>query len=61
MPWRRNFERAVDGGDIECMVRLGFWYTVGEGLEINYAKANDLFEQAADSGDVESMRLLGHL
>ena len=48
----RLFERAVELGDVDAMVRLGVLYEEGgTGVKMNKKKANKLFGIAADRGD----------
>ena len=55
----RNYERAIAGGSTEAMIYLSKMYALGEGLEIDREKADELLRQAAEKGNPVACFILG--
>ncbi|MBO4473113.1 MAG: sel1 repeat family protein, partial [Clostridia bacterium] len=55
----KNYEKAIAGGSTEALVYLSKMYAVGEGVEIDRAKADSLLAEAADKGNPTACFILG--
>ena len=55
----KNYEKAIAGGSTEALVYLSKMYAVGEGVEIDRAKADDLLLTAAEKGNPTACFILG--
>jgi TPR repeat protein len=45
------YRRAVELGNVDAMVRLGYLYATGSGVKLDKKKAEELYRAAADRGD----------
>ena len=52
-------KRAVELGDVDAMVFLGFLYATGSGVKLDKKKAEQLYRMAADRGDAVAQSNLG--
>jgi Flp pilus assembly protein TadD len=57
---RKPLQAAVDRGEPEAMVNLGYMYARGHGVRSDPAYALQLYRRAADSGDGEGMNAVGY-
>ena len=55
----KNYEKAIEGGSTEALVYLSKMYAVGEGVEIDRVKADDLLLKAAEKGNPTACFILG--
>ena len=55
----KHYEKAIAGGSTEAMVYLSKMYALGEGVERDRAKADDLLMQAAEKGNPTACFILG--
>lgn len=56
-----NLTRQAQKGDIQAQNELGHMYYVGDGVQIDYGKAEVWFRKAAEKGDADSQFMLGGL
>jgi TPR repeat protein len=57
---RKSLQTAVDRGEPEAMVNLGYMYARGHGVRSDPAFALQLYRRAADTGDGEGMNAVGY-
>jgi len=55
------FKRAVELGDVDAMINLGFLYENGSGVKLDKKKAERLYRAAADRGDATAQFNIGVL
>jgi hypothetical protein len=55
------YRRGVELGDVDAMMRLGFFYETGSGVKLDKKKAERLYRMAADRGDAVAQFNLGLL
>jgi len=55
------YRRAVELGNVEAMVKLGFLYDTGSGVKLDKKKAERLYRAAADRGDAVAQSNFGIL
>jgi tetratricopeptide (TPR) repeat protein len=55
------YRRAVELGNVDAMVKLGFLYQNGSGVKLDKKKAERLYRAAADRGDAFAQSNLGIL
>jgi TPR repeat protein len=53
------YEQSCNRGDAAACTYLGLFYTTGEGVKLNYYRANELFEKACSAGYAAGCTELG--
>ena len=53
--------REAQKGDVQAQNKLGHMYYIGDGVQIEYGKAEVWFRKAAEKGDADSQFMLGGL
>ena len=55
----KNYEKAIAGGSTEALVYLAKMYALGEGVEIDRVRSNQMMHQAAEKGNPTACFILG--
>lgn len=55
----RNYEKAIAGGNGDALVYLSKMYAVGDGVEVDRAKSDELLSLAAEKGNPTACFILG--
>ncbi len=55
------YAQASDLGDVQASSSLGYMYMVGEGVDVDMAKARLYLERAVDGGETKAMCNLGNI
>lgn len=56
-----SLTRQADKGDIRAQNELGHMYYMGDGVQVDYSKAQGWFRKAAEKGNADSQFMLGGL
>lgn len=56
MKW---YHKAADQGHTEAQIQLGYGYSTGEGVELDYAVGMKWYRKAAEQGDAQGQYMLG--
>ena len=57
----RKLEERVKNGDTDAMYNLAYMYQYGNGVDVNYTKAIELYEKAANLGNSSAMNNLAFM